>query len=817
MRALDATTIAALRAFPNAPGVRFRVYVAQGSTHREFSDRVVQDSLGSIEWTLERSYAQLTPGDIQFQVRDHDEASGFEAYILSAGAGIVNELQIWAAPAWGGAGDWAMLFHGYIEPSGITRSAADAGSGSEPRVPLKDVYAKSYLSARLDAVRPFPPDPPGAYPLDAWGGVMRLEDCVRKLGDRLIAGAGHEPIDYDIQVAMIPTKDGRLVLSAWNQQDQSAIDGPSWIIREDDGYWWILQWHWDSVAAAGTLYQYQLDKRTYRVTGTTAILQSNDHAEYGRFHYVNKINVLLSISRKEAWPSLSDFTPEVLKELVLIDRRNGRIVARWRADAHYISTVGPLWWRPTGYCAVACPAGGAQPHVVLWMDLSNWWGAAHIMATLSLTNLVFNLDCGWHSGVTAGYIAGGAICATSNNGHVHAGNALCTDPAGGFVYLGNYDSTDNGVSFTREHADQPVGFCVGTTRQDPEHEHARQAGGNIIFDGEDNNHYWCLFDNTVNSFSFGSGTPVWMQEFRHDNNEWSECVGLIFRPAGGGLPDRWNVISFYVNARMSSVVLWEFYAGTAPAWNQLRILDMPGYFTKLNWVPFASRAYNGTTGHFWSWRAYAAAPLALISDRFWPVIDLTVTGAPVTKDETVRDFIGRICEATGHMILFPGKATPHGAIIWRVRPRHLQPPDYCLTGRDIMADGVEIQGPRKLRLIVTTQGATFAYPDTETAALLRQSELAISNDGIPLSVADDFAYWLWLLFDTQNRAVKCELDAAIWVEVGDSVDLSLGAVDYFQGVVTRQSLNSATGRGQVELLCQETTPTNRLPVKGEIT
>jgi len=812
MRKLADATIQALRAFPNAPGVRFRVYLSMSPlAELNVTNRVIQDSLGSIDWTLERGYAQLTPGDIQFKIRD--PLDWFENYVLYAASHDLNaELQIWGQPAWDGAGDWAMLFHGYIEPSGITRSAADVGYGAEPRVPIKDVYAKSYLSERLDAMRPFPPDPPEAYPLDAWGGVMRLEDVVRKLGGRLIAGASHEPIDYDIQVAMIPTKDNRLVLSAWQQHDQSALDGPSWIIREDDGYWWILQWH----ATTHRLYQYQLDKRTYRVENTTEILYAEWNPQIdavGRFHYVNGTDVLLSISQRETWPSQPQFTPEVLKELVLIDRRNGSIVARWRAEDHYISTPGPVWWRPLGYCAVACPAGGAQPRVVLWMDCSNWWGAAHITATLSLTNLMFDLDPDWYS-VMAGYVAGGAICANDNWGRVFAGAAICKDAAGTWVYLDIARSDDNGATFTDLWSTSIIGYCDGATHQDPAHEHARQAGGNIIFDGEDNGKYWTLYDSTVHHFQLQVNAPIWLQEYRHDRNDWPECIGLIYNPPIGELPEHWHVVHFYVNARISSIVLYEFYNGTAPTWNQLAVFDGPGYFTKLNWVEFASRDYDGTTGHYWGWRAWASAPLVLLDARFWPLIDLTPTGAPVTKNETVRDFVGRICEATGHMILFPGRATTHGPIIWRVRPRHLQPPGYSLTARDVLADGIEIQGPRKLRLIVTTQGATYAYPDTEAAALARQSELTINNDGIPLSVADDFAYWLWLLFDTQNRAIKCELDAALHVEVGDSVDLALGVTGYFQGVVSHQSLSSATGRGQVELLCQAVTPGNRLLPKG---
>ena len=114
--------------------------------------------------TLERSYAQLSPGDIQFKVRDF--ADNFENAVLSMESfGGPCEVQIWAGPAWGGTvaeGGWAMLFHGYIEPSGITRAQAEPGESVDPTVPLKDVYAKSYLSARLDAVR--------AEPLDTWTG-----------------------------------------------------------------------------------------------------------------------------------------------------------------------------------------------------------------------------------------------------------------------------------------------------------------------------------------------------------------------------------------------------------------------------------------------------------------------------------------------------------------------------------------------------------------------------------------------------------------------------------------------------------------------
>jgi len=797
-----------LRQVPNAPGLQFRVYLrhkgwspSDPDITTDFSEFVVQESLGNIDWTLERGYAQLTPGDVQFQIRDNLDQ--FETVVRRAPSPC--EVQIWAAPAWGGAiGDWAMLFHGYIEPSDITRGAAEPGDGGEPVVPVKDVYAKSYLSARLDAVR--------ALPLETWTGVLRLEEIVRMLGDGLISVAGHEPIDYDIQVAMIPTKDDRLVLSAWNQQDQAAIDGPSWIIRENDSYWWILQWHWNGTD--GILYQYQLDKHTYKVTGTTEILRSADHAEYGRFHYVSSTNVLLSISRREAWPCLTDFTPEVLKELILIDRRDGAIVARWRADAHYISTAGPLWWRPVGYCAVACPTGGAQPQIVLWMNCSNMWGASHIMATLSLVNLVLDLDCGWHSGITAGYVAGGAICANDNWGRIFSGAAISKEPLGTWIYLDIARSDDNGVTFTDLWSGTIIGYCDGTTRQDPAHRHARQAGGNIIFDGEDNGHYWTLYDSTVHDFALQVDAPIWLQEYRHDHNDWPECIGLIYNPPYDGLPEHWHVVHFYVDARISSVVLYEFYNGRAPTWNQLAIFDQPGYFTKLNWTEFAERDYDGTTGHYWGWRDYTSSPIVLIASYFWPAFDLDA--APPTEDETARAFVGRLAEATGHMILFPGRATPTGLLTWRVRPRHTQPPDYCLTAREVLADGISLKGERRLRVLVTTQGSTYAYPDTEALALDRQSELTIGNDGIPASVADDFAYWLYSLFNTQNRQVCVTLDCCLWVEVGDSVDVALGLVDYLQGVVTRQSLASTTGRGECELLCAMIPPSGagRLTPKG---
>ena len=811
MRTLDATTMAALRRFPNAPGLRFKVYLGVWEAHPDpfdpqypgvvrltnVDDLVVQDSLGSIDWTLERSYAQLSPGDIQFKVRDF--ADNFENAVLSMEAfGGPCGVQIWAGPAWDGTaaeGGWAMLFHGYIEPSGITRAQAEPGDSVDPTVPLKDVYAKSYLSARLDAVR--------AEPLDTWTGVLRLEDVVRQLGDGLISAAAHEPIDYDIQVAMIPSKAGSLVLSAWLQSGQYALDGPSWIIREDDRYWTILQWHGSSYE----LYQYQLDKRTYRVTNAVQILQNSDHAAFGRFHYVDDDYVLLTVSRREDFTTAlpaGDFRPIVLKEAVLISRADPTQFWRWRADAHTVA-AGGYEYKALGYCAMADTTGAK--HLVLWMD-RYWdnvggipaWDDVCLMATLSMADLQADNDCGWNSGVLGfpGYVCGGATCSTNNAGLVYASATLAdlVNP-GRKTYL--VIATGNGASFTIAHHDLELGAVPLGTMMDTAHEHSRGCGPNAIYENEDAAKYWYLFGNV--GFVLTQTPPLYLQEYRHDNNGWNESIGLVLH----GGPHH-HLVHYYTLVR-TGVVGCDFYA---PG-DTLQLASGGGYFTKLNWVPLAARGITGTTGHFWGWRLYASAPLVLISGSFWPAFDLDV--APPTEDETARSFIGRICEATGHMVLFPGRLTPNGTLIWRVRPRHVQPPEYTLSASDILADGIEVQGPRKLRLIVTTQGTTKAYPATETLALARQSELSINNDGIPPSVADDFAYWLYQLFDTQNRAVKFELDAALWVEVGDSVDVPLGLVDYFQGVVTRQSLSSTSGRGQCEALCAAIPPGTRLTPK----
>ena len=297
MRALAPATVAALRQVPNAPGLVFKVYLRHKGWNpgdpdivTDFSEYVVQDSLGSIDWSLERDYAQLSPGDVQFKVRD--TLDQFETVVVRAPSPC--EVQIWAAPAWGGAGDWAMLFHGYVEPSGITRAQAELGSGGEPTVPLKDVYAKSYLSARLDSMRP------GA--LCFWNGVQPLEYIVRRLGDNLISAAGHEPIDYDIQIRHIPTLDGRLVLSAWEQPEYAFLNGGSWIVREDDGYWYVLMWY----GLTRRLVQYRLDKRTYRVSNLTDVLIASGSGWVGRFHYVDATYVLLTLSNPENFTSALD-------------------------------------------------------------------------------------------------------------------------------------------------------------------------------------------------------------------------------------------------------------------------------------------------------------------------------------------------------------------------------------------------------------------------------------------------------------------------------------------------------------------------------
>ena len=800
MRKLADTTMKALRAFPNAPGVKYEVYARvwdpvlnTWTADINLTWRVVQDSLGSIDWTLERAYSQLTPGDIQFKIRDIWD----ELELLVSGSIYPVQLDVWGAPVQYGAGDWAMLFHGYIEPDGVTRAPKESALGIEPNLIIKDVYAKSYLSARLDAVR--------AEPLCFWTGVQPLEYVVRRLGDYLISGAGHDVIDYDIQIAYIPTKDGRLVLSAWEQPEYAFLNGPSWIVREDDGYWYILMWY----GLTQSLRYYQLDKRTYRVSNMAQVLTSPDYADHGRFHYVDANHVLLTLSRHEDFTvalPVGTFQPLVLKEAILISRSDPTQFSRWRADAHTISSGG-YEYKPTGYCAVADNAG--DKHLVLWCDRF-WdnvggipaWDDVCLVATLSMADLVADNDCAWNSGVLGfpGYICGGATCSTDNSGQVYASATLAdlVNP-GRKTYL--IIVRGSGAGFTVFHHNLQLGTVPFGLMQDANHESSRVAAAHVLYENENAAQSWYVFGNV--GFALTQTPPTWLQEYRHENNDWTEVIGLVDHTG------HHHVVHYWTQMR-TGLLAAEFYG---PA-DSLQLANGGGYFTKLNWTTFAQRlADPGATGYFWAWRAYVSAPLVLIAGAFQPLFDLD--NAKPSADETVRSFIGRICEATGHMILFPGRATPHGPIIWRVRPRQLQPPDYCLTARDVLADGIEIQGPRKLRLIVTTQGTTYAYPDTETAALLRLSELGINNDGIPPSVADDFAYWLWQIFDTQNQVVKCDLDAVLHVEVGDSVDLTLGAADYFQGVVTRQSLSSVTGRGQVELLCQAVTPGNRLTPKRE--
>jgi hypothetical protein len=534
------------------------------------------------------------------------------------------------------------------------------------------------------------------------------------------------------------------------------------------------------------------------------VLSASGSGWVGRFHYVDDDYVLLTLSNPENFTSALPpgyFQPLVLKEAVLISRSDPTQLWRWQASSHTIASGG-YQYKPLGYCAVADNAG--DKHLVLWMD-RYWdnvggisaWDDSYLIATLSMTDLRADNDCGWNSGIIGlGYICGGATCSTDNSGQVYA-SATMVAFGGGTTYLAIYRGS--GSSFALFHRDLPLGAIAGGGL-DPNHENSRAAAAHVVYENENQAKSWYVFGNV--GFALTQTPPLWLQEYRHDNNEWTEVIGLVAHTG------HHHVVHYWTTLR-TGLLADEFYAPV----DQLQLANGGGYFTKLNWIPFAARlAALGETGNFWGWRQYVAAPLVLIAGAFQPLFDLGNAGP--TADESVRSFLGRIAEATGHMILFPGRLTTHGNLIWRIRPRHTQPPDYTLSARDILAEGIEVQGARKLRLVVTTQGTTKAYPDTETLALARLSELSINNDGIPPSVADDFAYWLWQLFDTQNRVVKCETDAAIWVEVGDSVDLPLGLVDYFQGVVTRQSLNSVTGRGQCELLCAAVAPGTRLTPKG---
>jgi len=785
MRALADTTIQALRAFPNAPGVRFRVYLRHKGWHpgdpdivTDFSEYVVADSLGNIDWTLERSYAQLTPGDVQFKVRD--TLDQFETVVARAPSPC--EVQIWGAPAWGGAGDWAMLFHGYIEPSGITRAADEIGAGGEPVVPLKDVYAKSYLSARLDSLLALPL-------LGGLHGIQRLTDVVERLGSEAIA-AGHEAIDYDIQERPIDTKNGRLVMQTWVELTANA--GPLWLYKTTAESWHFYQ------HAAGFVWSLTVDRGTLRIIAQDRLVASP--GSYARFHYWGANYVLLTVSRNDLdWTRAlapHELRMQQLTDVFLLRRSSAEVVTRWKADDHRLTDSG-LRYKATGYCCVSSPAPFTY-NLVLFYDPyetaagAPFWETSYVAALVSEADLMGDSDPSWDSGrVATGYVAGGAGSVRPGSGASYVGATLID--SGKFSHLNRWNHagvlTDLGHTIT-------FGF-LGVLWLDAEHELCAMGGRHLLYEGDTLDQSYNLVTDLPHPLTYPR--PTYLNETRPDDATGTSAVGVV--DSGG----HYNIVHYwrYDNGDCYA----DFYRASDSG------LDLTaaqiGYFCKLNWIEPPPSA-PGFTGHFYG--HVGSRRIVYVDARFFPTFDLT-NGGP-SDDETLRAFFGRLTEATGHMMFFPGRASTYGPIIWRVRPRHLQPPDYCLTARDVLADGIEIQGPRKLRVIVATQGATHAYPDTETAALLRQSELTISNDGIPLSVADDFAYWLWQLFDAQNRAVKCELDAVLHVEVGDSIDLALGAVDYFQGVVTRQSLSSATGRGQVELLCQAVTSGNRLTPKG---
>lgn len=795
MRRLAPATIAALRQVPNAPGLTFKVYLRQkGWTPgapdivTNFSEFVVQDSLGSIDWMLERDYAQLSPGDVQFKVRD--TLDQFETVVVRAPSPC--EVQIWSAPAWGGMpGDWALLFHGYIEPSGITRGEAELGSGGEPTVPLKDVYAKSYLSARLDALRAKPI-------IGAFSGPQRLTDIVERIGSGAIT-AGHEPIDYDIIEQMIPTKDGRLVRSSW--LETSVWGGPLWLYKETPEWWYFYQF------ALGSVRALKVDRASLRIVQQDSLAWVQ--GSRGRFHYWGDNYVLLTVSRDDIdWTSAlppHDLRMEQLVEVVLLRRSSAGVVVRWLADSHRI-TNGGFKFKATGYCCVSSSAPYLYSLALFYAPFADVgdapaWEESHVAALLSEAELLAGSGPGWNSGrQTTGYVAGGAgAVRIAPSGSWVAATLLYTSSGNRYAALNRWYHaagvlTDNGYSIALR--------TLGVLRLDDQHEICAMAGRHILYESDTNNQSYDIYSNLPHVLA--NPRPIYLNESRMDEASYISAVGLV--DSGG----HYNIVHYI--GHLGGAVVCDFYRASD------NLLDIPagreGYFVKLNHVPIPPAYPPGTTGHFYALIAAGGTPAEYIDARFFPVFDLTA-GAP-SDGEMLRAFIGRLCEATGHMILFPGRATPGGNIIWRVRPRHTQPPDYTIAARDILADGIEVAGPRKLRLIVTTQGSTYAYPDTETLALARMSELTINNDGIPPSVADDFAYWLWLLFEMQNRIVKCETDAAIWVEVGDSVDLPLGLVDYFQGVVTRQSLDSVTGRGRCELLCAVAAPGTRVtPVTGE--
>jgi hypothetical protein len=810
VRALAPATVDALRQVPNAPGLQFKVYLAVWDIHTEpaepslrvtnVSDLVVMDSLGSIDWTLERGYAQLTPGDIQFKVRDF--ADTFEGAVRACDTyGSPCEVQIWAAPAWGGAGDWAMLFHGYLEPSGINRAAAEPGGGAEPTVPIKDVYAKSYLG-RMDAIR--------VEPLRTWSGTMTLENLIKTLGGELIADAGHEPIDYDIQVAMIPPKDGRLVLSTWQDTHILQRQGISWVIGETSSYWSILQW----VAYNRTLVWIHLCKRTFSVLYSRTISLGPDlGADVAQFLHFGPQYVALVLSKREdlAPAQLYPNTclPLILKKVIVLDRANPVNHTRWIADDHQ-GVVSDVAGRMLGYCAATAYNG--EPTLAVWCDrVYNEEPFAALMygvATISLTALRTDQDpefSGCDGATTGNMMVGGAGAIRNGAGtwYFYGCKLAETDK---HVHLTVWRSTD-GRNFVVDHEGAYLTTLPGSGANwripTANVEIGRQAGSYAILQ----NWGWAYhFPTDGAAVALADGAPSFLVGCQDDKDVMGpECIGLVSHSP--------HLHLVHYSSPATYNLIEDFYTPGSP--DTLQITGVGGYFAKLNWVAYSLRG-NGDTGWFWTWRNDYSQPMMLIYPGFWPAFDLDAAGP--AADESVRSFLGRIAEATGHMILFPGRLTTNGNLIWRIRPRHTQPPQYTLSARDILAVGIEVQGARKLRLVVTTQGVTYAYPASETLALARLSELGINNDGIPPSVADDFAYWLWQLFDTQNRVVKCETDAAIWVEVGDSVDLPLGLVDYFQGVVARQSLSSVTGRGQVELLCAVATPGTRLtPIEGSAT
>jgi len=416
-----------------------------------------------------------------------------------------------------------MLFHGYIEPSGITRAADEIGAGGEPVVPLKDVYAKSYLSARLDSLLALPL-------LGGLSGIQRLMDVVEILGSEAIA-AGHEAIDYDIQERPIDTKNGRLVMQTWVELTANA--GPLWLYKTTTENWYFYQ------HAAGFIWSITVDRGSLRIVAQERLAVAV--GSYARFHYWGANYVLLTLSRNNSdWTqALPPYTLRMqqLTDVFLLRRGSPKVAAQWKADDHRLTNTG-LRYKATGYCCVSSPAPFTY-NLVLFYDPYEmtagvpFWETSHVAALVSEADLLGDNDPSWNSGrIVTGFVAGGAGSVRPGSGASFVGATLVD--SGHNSYLNRWSHaagilTDLGHAIT-------FGF-LGVLWLDAEHEYCAMGGRHLLYEGDTLDKSYNLVTNLAHPLTHPR--PTYLNETRPDDATGISAVGVV---ASGG---HYNIVHYW--------------------------------------------------------------------------------------------------------------------------------------------------------------------------------------------------------------------------------------------------------------------------------